>query len=539
MSNVLDIIGPVMVGPSSSHTAGAARLGAIARALLCDEVTAANVTLYGSFAKTGRGHGTDRAIVAGVLGMATDDVRLRDSLAIARDRGVAVSFAEGEADGLHPNTALIELAGTDGAHVSMLGSSVGGGQVLVSRIDGMQVRLTGLRTTFVVRHVDAPGLIARVTEVLAGGGANICDFSLSRQERGGVAVMTIEVEGNVGAGAAARIEAIEGVERCIELAPVCGDERPFVPAQPAPDVAACEGDFLYARFADVVAAAERSGVSVGHVVLAQQARAMELAPEELYARMAGRLSVMRSCIAPGSDPNLRSASGLCGGDAHRMLAAAPTSVMGGRVAKAVGYALAVSELNAAMGRVVAAPTAGSCGILPAAVLAVGEELGAGERDCVMALFTAAAVGLVIEHNATLAGAEGGCQAETGAAAAMAAAAVVELAGGSPAQAAAASSLAIQGLLGLVCDPVGGLVEVPCVKRNATGVTVALTCADMALAGIGETIPFDDAVLAMKRVGASLPAALRETGEGGLAATPCGRDLAAHAFGCAACGATRA
>ncbi len=536
MSNVLDIIGPVMIGPSSSHTAGAARLGAIARALLCEEVAAARVTLYGSFAKTGRGHGTDRAIVAGVLGMATDDERLRDSLAIAHERGVEVSFAEGEADGVHPNTALIELVGERGGRVSMLGSSVGGGQVEVSRIDGMQVRLCGLHTTYVVRHVDAPGLIARVTEVLAGGGANICDFSLSRQERGGVAVMTIEVEGDAGADAAARIEAIEGVERCIELAPVAGGDAAAKTSSSAPDVSACESDFLFARLEDVVAASERSGVPMSHVVLAQQERAMQTSADELYGRMAGRLAVMRECIEPGSRADLRSASGLCGGDAHRMLSSAPGCVSGGVMGRAIGYALAVSELNAAMGRIVAAPTAGSCGILPAAILTMADERGASEQDCVMALFTAAAVGLVIEHNATLAGAEGGCQAEVGAAAAMAAAAVVELAGGTAAQASAAAAMAIQGLLGLVCDPVGGLVEVPCVKRNATGVSVAMTCADMALAGIGSNIPFDQCVLAMKRAGASLPAALRETGEGGLAATPCGRELAERALGCAACGA---
>ncbi len=534
MSNVLDIIGPVMIGPSSSHTAGAARLGAIARSLLGAEVARASVTLYGSFAKTGRGHGTDRAIAAGVLGMAADDSRLRNSLQIARERGVDVNFAAGEAEGLHPNSALIELWGEGGAHVSVLGSSVGGGQVEVSRIDGMQVRLTGLRTTFVVRHVDAPGLIAGVTEVLAGSGANICDFSLSRQQRGGVAVMTIEVEGDAGADAAARIEAIEGVERCIEVAPVAAGGELAACDLPAPSVDGLPADFVYARLADAVASAEAAGVPLSHVVLAQQAHAMQVTPGELFGRMAARLAVMRECIEPGSAPDLRSASGLTGGDAHRMRMAASSSVSGGIVGRAVARALAVSELNAAMGRIVAAPTAGSCGILPAAVLTMAIERGASERACVMALFTAAAVGLVIEHNATLAGAEGGCQAETGAAAAMAAAAVVELAGGTPAQASAAASMAIQSLLGLVCDPVAGLVEVPCVRRNATGVTVSLTCADMALAGIGETIPFDESVLAMRRVGASLPSSLRETGEGGLAATPCGRELAARALGCASC-----
>ena len=537
MSNVLDIIGPVMIGPSSSHTAGACRLGRIARALLGAEPTRADVTLYGSFAKTYRGHGTDRALVAGIMGLATDDARLRDSLELARERGLAVRFSTDEGEGLHPNTALIELAGRDGAHVSVLGSSVGGGQVVVSRVDGLAVRITGLRTTFVVRHLDVPGLIARVTDVLASCSANICDFSLARQERGGLAVMTIEVEGEVDAGIVGRIEAIRGVEACTMLLPVGEEERADAPEPgEVPQVEGLAADFLYGSFAECVAAAEREGVPVSHVVLAQQARAMEMEPAELYARMKARLAVMDACIEPGSRADIRSTSGLTGGDAHRVaeLRASGGAVAGSLVAGAVQRALAVAELNAAMGRVVAAPTAGSCGILPAAVLAMRDERGASERDCVMALFCAAAVGLVIEHGATLAGAEGGCQAETGAAAAMAAAAIVELAGGSPRQVAAAASMAIQSLLGLVCDPVAGLVEVPCVRRNATGVTVAITCADMALAGVSETIPFDECVAAMRRVGNTLPATLRETGEGGLAATPTGVRLAGCVFGSGGC-----
>ena len=323
------------------------------------------------------------------------------------------------------------------------------------------------------------------------------------------------------------------------LAPVGGAETcERAGDDEVPDVSGLEADFVYGSLSGVVEAAERAGVPISHVVLAQQARAMEMEPAELYARMRSRLHVMDECVEPGSAADLRSTSGLTGGDAHRMRQAerVGSCVAGGFVARAVQRALAVSELNAAMGRVVAAPTAGSCGILPAAVLSMRDERGCSEVSCVMALLTAAAVGLVIEHGATLAGAEGGCQAETGAAAAMAAAAIVELAGGTPAQTADAASMAIQALLGLVCDPVAGLVEVPCVRRNATGVSVAITCADMALAGIGATIPFDEAVAAMRRVGNSLPPTLRETGEGGRATTPTGTRLAGCVFGdCGSCG----
>ena len=291
-------------------------------------------------------------------------------------------------------------------------------------------------------------------------------------------------------------------------------------------------DLSYDTLAEVVAAAEAADARLSDVVLAHEAEALEMGKDELFSEMAGRLRVMDECIDPGCAEGLRSPSGLTGGDAHREREAVRSgrSLVGGVVGGALYRALAVSELNAAMGRIVAAPTAGSCGILPAAVLTMRDELGASERDCVMSLFAAAGVGLVIERNASLAGAEGGCQAECGSAAAMAAAAVVELAGGTPAQAADAVSIAIQSMLGLVCDPVAGLVEVPCVKRNASGVAMALVAAELALAGCGATIPADEAIGAMRRVGRAMPEALRETAEGGLATTPTALGLAEEIFG---------
>lgn len=291
-------------------------------------------------------------------------------------------------------------------------------------------------------------------------------------------------------------------------------------------------DLSYDTLAEVVAAAEAADARLSDVVLAHEAEALEMGTDELFFEMAGRLRVMDECIDPGCAEGLRSPSGLTGGDAHREREAVRSgrSLVGGVVGGALYRALAVSELNAAMGRIVAAPTAGSCGILPAAVLTMRDELGASERDCVMSLFAAAGVGLVIERNASLAGAEGGCQAETGSAAAMAAAAVVELADGTPAQAADAVSIAIQSMLGLVCDPVAGLVEVPCVKRNASGVAMALVAAELALAGCGATIPADEAIGAMRRVGRAMPEALRETAEGGLATTPTALGLAEEIFG---------
>lgn len=287
----------------------------------------------------------------------------------------------------------------------------------------------------------------------------------------------------------------------------------------------------YQRIDDLCREAEKMGGTISQVILSDQAQLLGLKEEEVYERMTQRLQVMRESVETGMDPGLRSASGLSGGDAAKMRAyTRQGGIVGPFVNGAIARALATSECNAAMGRIVAAPTAGSCGILPGTVLSVLEDGQCTERQAVMSLFTAGGIGTVIGSRATLAGAEGGCQAECGAAAAMAAAALVELKGGTPAQAAHACAMALKNQLGLVCDPVAGLVEVPCIKRNVAGVMVAFSAAEMALAGIESKIPADECVCALYEVGCALPASLRETAQGGLAATPTGKRLEKEIFG---------
>lgn len=196
--NVFDIMGPVMIGPSSSHTAGAARIGRITLALLGAPAVKADILLHGSFAKTYKGHGTDKALIAGIMGMATDDGRIRQALELAEEQGLKVNIATGEIDGAHPNTARVTLTDAQGHKVSLLASSIGGGNILVTEVNGMGVSVTGQYTTLIVLHRDAPGTIAAVTEVMADAGVNICNFRLSRKQRGGQAVMTIEIDGSFG-----------------------------------------------------------------------------------------------------------------------------------------------------------------------------------------------------------------------------------------------------------------------------------------------------------------------------------------------------
>lgn len=193
--NVFDIIGPIMIGPSSSHTAGAVRIGKVARTLLNEEVVEAKIMLHGSFAKTYRGHGTDKALVGGIMDMLPDDIRIRHSLELAEEQGIKVTFEEVVFDKVHPNTALIHLTGISGKIVTVRGASVGGGNIIINSINGLEVELSCQNTSLIVVHKDTPGTIAGVTSFVAKNGVNIGNFRLSREERGGLAVMAIEIDG--------------------------------------------------------------------------------------------------------------------------------------------------------------------------------------------------------------------------------------------------------------------------------------------------------------------------------------------------------
>lgn len=277
--------------------------------------------------------------------------------------------------------------------------------------------------------------------------------------------------------------------------------------------------------------ATKNNVSIGAYVLQDQALQMETTQEKILEVMDRQLIVMEKAAENGSDANLKSMSGLTGGDAFRLLEYRKNHqpISGDFCSKAMATAIAVAEYNAAMGRIVASPTAGSCGILPGVLLPMMKEKDIDRRIALTALVCAGGIGMVIANKASLSGAAGGCQAECGSASAMAAAALVEMSGGTPEMAIHAVAIAMKNQMGLVCDPVAGLVEVPCIKRNASGVMIAITAADMALAGIKSVIPADEVIEAMRDVGDSMPCALRETAQGGIAATPTAKKLTLQIF----------
>lgn len=271
--------------------------------------------------------------------------------------------------------------------------------------------------------------------------------------------------------------------------------------------------------------------SIGEIMLMTEISKSGKERDTIISMMEERLIKMEEAVARGTNDSAASPSGLSGGDAVKMheYVSSGRSLSGDYISNAMTFSMATSECNAKMGVIVATPTAGAAGILPGVLFSLRKNSGIPYKDLVMGLFTASAIGYVIANRSFISGAAGGCQAEVGSATAMAAGTIVELKGGTPKQAVNAAAIALKSLLGLVCDPVGGLVEVPCIKRNVIGTSIAFSAADLSLAGIESRVPCDEVIEAMYRIGSEMPRTLRETSLGGLATTETGKKIKEQLF----------
>ncbi|PLR84174.1 L-serine ammonia-lyase, iron-sulfur-dependent, subunit alpha [Bacillus canaveralius] len=288
---------------------------------------------------------------------------------------------------------------------------------------------------------------------------------------------------------------------------------------------------MFRNVAELIELADSQNKKISEIMIEQEMEVTGRTRDQVINLMDKNLTVMEEAVERGLN-GVHSHSGLTGGDAVLLQKYIEKGnfLSGETILDAVSKAVATNEVNAAMGTICATPTAGSAGVVPGTLFAVKNKLNPTREQMVSFLFTAGAFGFVVANNASISGAAGGCQAEVGSASGMAAAAIVEMAGGTPEQSAQAMAITLKNMLGLVCDPVAGLVEVPCVKRNAMGAANAMVAADMALAGITSRIPCDEVIDAMYKIGQTMPVALRETAQGGLAATPTGRELEAKIFG---------
>ncbi len=492
-----DVLGPVMRGPSSSHTAASYHIGRLARALLGADVDTATFTFDpdGSYAQVYAQQGSDRAFAAGLMGWTITDDRFHHALDLAAARGIKLLF---EVQPLHhadhPNTVEIRTESAAGRSLRLVADSIGGGAVVVTRLNGWPLRLTG----------DAHEVLV---ELEAGDAPAARDLLEPVAEQAKEDLLFLHARRAAALDPAARgeLERLPGLRGLWTAPPIFFAQR---------------GQPLLSSAAEMVALAEKDGITLGQVALAYESALLGIPEGAVLDEMQRRFEVMRAAVERGLGKDLPpmqllrpTARSIFQSEAAGRL---PT---GGIHTRAAARAMAVMHVNGGHGVVCAAPTAGAAGVVPAVVVTLAEEWDLGQEQTNLALLAASAVGLVLGTRATFAAEVAGCQVEIGAAGAMAAAAVVEAAGGTAAQALDAAAISFQNTMGSVCDLVQGIVEIPCHTRNAVAASSAFLCADLILGGYVNPIPLDETIDAVYAVGQMLPRELRCTALGGLAVTP--------------------
>ncbi len=510
-----------MIGPSSSHTAGACRIALWARKIAGHQVCEVRFTLFGSFAKTWKGHGTDYALIAGILGFEVDDPQIRQAYTLAKKAGLQFSFIEAPDVVVdHPNTVQIDMINQDQARISVVGESIGGGYAKITRINGVAVKFNGRLNSMLVCHQDQPGLLAHIAQCCADRQINIAFLNLFRSDKAKAAYTLVETDDVISQDLLNALMAHDLISRVILL-------ENQVSSSEAQIDASITAEYCFSNTQDIERLCARHQVDFATIMIRREQYLSGRSETAILEQMKSLWEVMKRSVCDPLLETRKTMGGLIGGEGRMVLAQAQDQALLGMGVKAMAYALAVLEHNAAMGLIVAAPTAGASGVLPGCLLAFQEEYHVSDDEIVRALFVAAGIAFLIQLGFSLSGAAGGCQAEVGAAAAMSGAAVTALCKGALSQIFNAATMSLMNLLGLVCDPIGGLVEMPCQIRNANGATTALSAAQMALAGVDCILPLDEMIEVSKRVGQSIPPSLKETAMGGTAVAP----SAQVCFGC--------
>lgn len=518
-----DVIGPVMRGPSSSHCAAALRIGRLARDLMDGELDEVLVEFdrNGSLPTTHDSQGSDMGLAGGLMGWDADDERLPDSMRLLRESGVRIRIETVDTGDPHPNTYRLTLRNARETR-SLIAISTGGGMIEVIALDGCPVSLGG----------DCFGTFLWVRD----RGAELA-AALSRWPQAH-AVLTHESAGallvEVKAGEFVSEEVLASLNGSFEMQAV----KRLSPVLPV--ISPKDARVPFTTCAEMLRHAAGREVPLWKLGVEYEMARGGLSETEVLAKMAGIVRILRRSIAQGiagthyDDRVLGHQSGRFG-----ELMKAGRLLDGGVLNPIIQYVSALMEVKSSMGVIVAAPTAGACAALPGAVIAVAQSRGLGEEEMAKALLAAGVIGLFIAIRWSFAAEVGGCQAEGGSAACMAAAALVDMTGGTLAQSVAASSLALQSMLGLICDPIANRVEAPCLGKNVMAASNALACANMALAGYDPLIPFDEVIETAKQVALQMPRELRCTALGGLSITPTAkaieqRLLARRAAACESC-----
>jgi L-serine dehydratase len=496
-----DVIGPVMRGPSSSHCAAALRIGRLALDLMGGEIDRVDISYDtgGSLPMTHASQGSDMGLFGGLMGWEATDARLPSSMAIIQnDANVEVTITYADLADEHPNTYRLKLTNAHGSH-SLMAISTGGGMIEVIKIDGHAVSLFG--DTYVTLIHATADTAEHISKLTALGG--VIDVSIHGESGSHDVLVAVTSEQAL----ADDVIGTTGIKSTHHLRPVLPVQTtvtsniPFSTAAGLLDTLGPDGTLLDAALSYEAA---RSGLTAA----------------ELRAKMVDIVTVLKGSIASGlagteyADRVLGYQSG-----GFRDALAAGKLLPAGALNVGIMYVTALMEVKSSMGVIVAMPTAGACAALPGIVIALAEELGYGDEAIADAFLAAGLIGVFITTAWSFAAEVGGCQAEGGSAAAMAAAALVTLTGGTTGQALAAASMALQSMLGLICDPIANRVEAPCLGKNVMAAANAISCANMAISGFDQVIPFDEVIETAKRVSAQMPRELRCTALGGLSISP--------------------
>lgn len=512
--DVFDIIGPIMIGPSSSHTAGAARIGLIAGQLCGFDPKEITVLFHGSLASTYSFHKTDVAVVAGVMGIGVDDERIKKSIEIAKAKGIQVRIDKVELEDAHPSTIIIELVDSKGNKHVMRSATIGGGNIYIEEVngyradvDGKQDCLIGLTTAGKSEFIS---FIADVSE----GKLDISSFSA----KDGCFAFKLENGGAIDTLILEKIKNSTSTKEAFLLKAVMPLSK--------------QEEHFYSTCRELVEKSKGNNCRISDTVISFDAEKSGRTREQIFEQMREAYLTMKESIQKGLEKENELLGNIFKGNAGKMdrHIRSERSICGTVLSRVIRNALAVMEVNGSMGKIVACPTAGSAGTVPAAVITVAESNGIPEEKVIKSLFTGAGIGIVIAENASISGAVCGCQGECGSASAIAAAVIVDMFDGDYDQILSAVSLAFGNVLGMVCDPVAGMVEIPCIQRNTIAAVNAIICAEMALAGVDSIIPADEMIGALDEVGRLMDDSLKDTLGAGISNTPTARRIEREIFG---------
>ncbi len=496
-----DAIGPVMRGPSSSHSAAGCRIGLLLRDLIAADIETVVIDYdpNGSLVTTHESQGTDMGLYGGLLGWQADDARMESYKAGIQAAGIAIQVNYLSYGATHPNMYRITIANAQISH-TLTAVSTGGGMIEVQKIDGAAVSMYGDYHELLIYGRHLPAIQANLPDTLT--------YDFLEHHAGDRQFIELKSATPFSPEEMTAVEALAEVDFVRYL-------RPVLPILSRKDL---EVPFIYCR--DMVAYGRRHSLNLWELALRYESVRGGISENEVCQKMSHIVRLMDSSIQQGLQGTYYEDRILpCQSVGFKERMASQTLINGEPLNTIILYVTAMMEIKSSMRVIVAAPTAGSCGALPGAILGAAAVMGKSEEDVVHAMLAAGMIGVFIAEHATFSAEVGGCQAECGAGSAMAAAGLVVLAGGTLEQSVAAASLALQNSLGMICDPIGKRVEAPCLGRNVMAASNALSCANMALANYDPLIAFDEVVTTMLDVGNSISHELRCTGLGGLAITP--------------------